>query len=203
VRFVRPNTKRGQSIVEVALLVPLLALLIVGAYDVSAFVSNKVEVVSAARHGVRIASVLGGIPNNPAPPATHTCDGTLVNTTSIQVIDSQIVQAVVAATSQMSYSTINEIDVYRPASATGVYTVGDHINKYTPNGVLIGTAGFPLTERCQGPLGSSPKDVSVGVRIDWTYVAPNGLGFGKGPVTFAHVIDYSVEKMQQCTDNCL
>lgn len=199
----RENANRGQSIIEVALLVPLLILLIVGAYDVSAFASNKVEVVSAARHGVRIASVLGGIPANPSPPATHTCDGTLVNTTTVQVIDSQVVQAVVAATSQTSYTTINEIDVYRPSSATGVYASGDHINRYRPNGTPIGSAGFPLTERCQGPLGANPTDVSIGVQIDWTFVAPNGLGFGRGPVTFAHVIDYSVEKMQQCTDNCL
>ena len=202
-RVVRKSTQRGQSIVEVALMVPLLVLLIVGAYDVSAFASNKVEVVSAARHGVRIASVLGGIPANPTPPAAHTCDGTLVNTTTVQVIDSQVVQAVVAAASKMSYSTVNEIDIYRPSAATGVYTSGDHRNRYTPAGVLIGAAGFPLTERCQGPLGANPTDVSIGVQIDWTYVAPNGLGFGRGPVTFAHVLDYSVEKMQQCTDNCL
>lgn len=197
------GASRGQAIVEAALMVPVLMLLVVGAYDVSIFASNKVQAVSAARHGVRIAAELGGVPNNPSPPATHTCDGTIASPGNLLVTDNQIVQSVVAAASNMSYVTVNEVDIYNPSNANGKYTVGDPVNKYKPNGTAIGGATFPLNQRCQGPLGSTPHDVSIGVQIIWTYVAPNGLGFGRGPITFGNIADYSVEKMQECTDNCL
>jgi hypothetical protein len=207
----RSHRQRGQAIVEVAILVPFLMLLLLGAFDVSIFASNKVQAISAARHGVRIASQLGGVPNNPAPPSPHTCDGTIASPpATLASIDKQIVAAVVAAAANMSYSSIQHIDVYRPSAVDGKYQVGDHANQYKPDGTAFTPTppvttppAFPLTERCQGPLGSSPSDVSIGVSVTWTYVPTNRLGFGAGtPMSFA-LIDYSVEKMQQCVDNCL
>jgi hypothetical protein len=202
--------QRGQAIAETAILVPFLLLLLLGAFDVSIFASNKVQAISATRHGVRIASQLGGVPNNPPPPNPHTCDGTIAAPGNLTAVDKQIVAAVVASASNMSFSTIEHIDVYRPARVDGQYQVGDHANQYNPDGtVFLPTPPvaipplFPLTERCQGPLGSSPADVSIGVSITWTYVPPNRLGFGSGPPISFTLTDYSIEKMQQCVDNCL
>ena len=206
----RSHNQRGQAIVETGVLVPFLMLLLLGAFDVSIFASNKVQAISAARHGVRIGSQLGGVPNNPAPPSAHTCDGTIAAPGNLLSIDRQIVAAVVAAASNMSFSSIQHIDVYRPTSADGKYTVGDHANQYKPDGTAFTPAppattppAFPLTERCQGPLGSSPTDVSIGVSVTWTYVPTNRLGFGGGPPISFTLTDYSVEKMQQCVDNCV
>lgn len=207
------NRRRGQAIVETALVTPLLVLLVLGAYDTSILASNKVQAISAARHGARVAAQLGGQPNNPAPPAPHTCDGTLKSPPAAGAptqtsIDQQIVATVAAATSNMTYVTIQHIDIYAPTAADGRYTAGDPIDQYNPDGtVFTGPPGSPqsflLTKRCQGPLGSSPKDVSIGVRILWTYKATNGLGFGGGTVTFPNISDYAVEKMTTCTDTCL
>jgi hypothetical protein len=201
----RPG-QRGQAIVETALIIPLVLLLLLGAYDMSLMASAKVEAISGARHGSRIASILGGIPNNPAPPATHTCDGTLASGTTLQSIDKQIVLATAAATANMSNGVVNEIDIYRPSKADGTFNAGppaDPINKYKPDGTPIGSGTFALNQRCQGPAGSNPKDVSVGVQVVWTYTAKNGIGFGGGPITFSNIVDRAVEKMTLCTDNCL
>lgn len=199
----RERGQRGQALVEAALFVPVVFLLLFGTYDLSTWASDKVQSYSAVRHGVRIASQLGGIPNNPGFP-TQVCSGTLPLGTSVTSIDAQIVQVVLAATANMSYVTLNEIDIYQPGNADGSYVPGtDKANKYDGKGVMKPGGNFLLNQRCQGPLGASPKDTSVGVQLVWTYTAPNGLGFGRGPITFANLKDYSVEKMQQCAGNCL
>jgi TadE-like protein len=196
------RNQSGQAIVEAALLLPLLFLLLFGTYDLSTLASDKVQSYSAVRHGVRIASQLGGVPNNPSLP-THSCDGTLVGTTTVASIDKQIVEVVLAAAKNMSYVVVNEVDIYQPSDTTGDWTVGvDPVNRYDGTGAAIPTGNFALTQRCQGPLGSNPKDTSIGVKIKWTYTAQNGLGFGKGPITFS-LSEYAVQKMQQCVDNCL
>jgi hypothetical protein len=196
-----PHNQRGQAIVEAALFLPLLFLLLFGTFDLSTLASDKVQSYSAVRHGVRIASELGGVPYNPSLP-THTCDGTLAAATTVASIDKQIVEVVLAAAKNMSYVVINEVDVYQPSDVKGDWTAGDPINQYDGTGAAIPTGNFALTQRCQGPLGSNPRDTSIGVKIKWTYTAQNGLGFGKGPLTF-NLSEYAVQKMQQCVDNCL
>lgn len=196
------HNRGGQAMVEAALLTPVLLLLVLGAYDVSIFASNKVQALGAVRHGVRIAAQLGGVPKNPPPPASHTCDGTIVGGSpqdNVDNIDKQIVQVVVAATANMNYVTVNEVDIYQPGSSKGAFVSGDPVNRYSKAGTRIGPVGFPLNQRCQGPLGSSPHDTSIGVRLDWTYRPANGI---PGP-SFVSILDYSVEKMQECTDNCV
>lgn len=194
--------QRGQALVEAALFLPLLFLLLFGTYDLSIMASDKVQSYSAVRHGVRIASQLGGVPNNPSPP-THSCDGTLAPATTVASIDKQIVEVVLAAAKNMSYTVVNEVDIYQPTDTKGDWTVGvDAVNRYDGNGAAIGTGNFALNQRCQGPLGANPMDTSIGVKIKWSYTAQNGLGFTKGPLTF-QLSEYSVEKMQQCVSNCL
>ena len=196
------RNSRGQAMVEAALITPVLLLLVLGAYDVSIFASNKVQALGAVRHGVRIAAQLGGVPNNPAPPASRTCDGTIVSLSpedNVDNIDKQIVQVVVAATTNMNYVTVNEVDIYQPSRPDGAYVSGDPVNRYNKAGSRIGPVGFHLNQRCQGPLGSSPHDASMGVRLNWSYNPANGI---PGP-SFASILDYSVEKMQECTDNCV
>lgn len=202
------------------MVLPILFILFLGAYDTSQLASDKFQILGGARHGARIASELGGVPNNPAPPATHTCDGTLAAGTTLAVIDKQIVLAVAAATSNVTSASITEIDIYAPSAVNGAYTNGDPINRYKPNGSAysplpgdtLTVNAFPLTARCQGPVGTTPKDVSIGVRVVWSYTEAFGGGFGKGVVVLGAsgpqpanpgIQEYAVEKMMLCTDNCL
>jgi hypothetical protein len=68
------------------------------------------------------------------------------------------------------------------------------MNRYTINytsgvftGFTAGTATFPLSERCQGKLGS---ETSIGVRVVWNYTAPNGIPIKNYP----QQSDYAVER---------
>jgi hypothetical protein len=193
--------QRGQALVETALILPVFIALVLGAYDTSIMASDHVQIVTGARHGARIASQLGGRQNNPAPPASHNCEGTLASTVAVATIDRQIVQTVIAATLNTTYATINEIDIYRPNNANGRYVSGDLINRYNGSGTLIGGTTFPLTARCQGPLGF---ETSIGVMVQWTYRPANGI---PGPTvvfsTANNNAPWAVEKMTLCTDNCV
>ena len=147
--------QRGQAMVEAALFVPIVFLLLFGTYDLSTLASDKVQSYSAVRHGARIASQLGGVPKNPLYP-TQVCSGVLAPGTPVAGIDAQIVQVVLASTANMSYVTVNEIDIYQPASANGTYQVGsDHANRYDRLGVLQGAGEQPIVG--QGQAGRTPR----------------------------------------------
>lgn len=221
----RPRSQRGQAITEFALAAPLLFLLLLGAFDASNLASNKVTSISAVRHGARLGAQLGGT-GNPPGAGSATCKGTLVSGTSEQNLDNQVLNDVLAgaferkdvsgATAKhltgLFYADVTEIDIYRPqGNPDGSFNQADHANRYTittqtvanvvqPAGPFVKQAsggakpGYPLSERCQGLLGS---EAEFGVSVTWTYHAPNKL---YGNLTF---IDYAVEKMSLCANNCL
>src|SRR2546425_12365240 len=96
---------RGQSLVELAIVIPLLALLLMGSFDASIMISDKVTSGSAVRQGARLAAELGGSQTNPG-----------VTTTAI---DMQIVHNVQAMAAGMSSATVQEIDIYAPTRPDG------------------------------------------------------------------------------------
>src|SRR3989440_12296042 len=100
----------GQSLVELALVVPLLALLLMGGFDASIMASDKVTSGSAVRQGARLAAELGGSQSN---PGATTAD-----------IDMQIVHNVLAMAGGMTSSTVSEIDIYAPTREDGNYRSG-------------------------------------------------------------------------------
>src|SRR5438270_13517978 len=100
----------GQSLVELALVVPLLALLLMGGFDASILVSDKVTSGSAVRQGARLAAELGGLQTN---PGARTAD-----------IDMQVVRNVMAMAGGMTSGTIQEIDIYAPGRPDGSYQPG-------------------------------------------------------------------------------
>ena len=165
----------GQSLVELALVVPLLALLIMGGFDASIMVSDKVTSGSAVRQGARLAAELGGSQSN---PGATTAD-----------IDMQIVHNVMAMAGGMTSGTVSEIDIYAPTRPDGNYLAGaDLVDKYfirADGSVRVGTQTFPISKRKQSP----PNETSIGVRLVWTYNAPAGI-FPKNMI----LSDYSVMK---------
>lgn len=170
-----PWQRRGQSIVEMALLIPLLAVMLLGGFDASILVSDKVTAGSAVRQGARLAAELGGRQTN---PGATTAD-----------IDMQIVHNVLVIAGGMTSSTVQEIDIYAPARPDGNYQPGaDPVDRYLigPDGtVTSGTQTFPITNRKQTP----PIETSIGVRLVWNYIPPAGF-FPKNMI----LSDYSVMK---------
>jgi Flp pilus assembly protein TadG len=170
-----PNRQLGQSAVELAILTPLLALLLLGAFDASIMASDKATSGSAVRQGARLAAELGGFQTNP---------GTTTN-----AIDMQIVHNVQTMAQGMVSAQIQEIDIYAPTRPDGSYQPGiDPVDQYfisPTGGVVAGTQTFPISNRKQSP----PFETSIGVRLVWKYSPPAGI-FPKNMI----LSDYSVMK---------
>jgi hypothetical protein len=110
----------------------------------------------------------------------------------------------------MNSTVVNEIDIYRVPSAQtadGTLQAGYHVNQYkvTPKAVsggttwqfaLLGAATYPLSERCQGPLGHESE---IAVRINWTYSPVNHIP----AQTLPAINDFAVEKENLCNTNCI
>jgi Flp pilus assembly protein TadG len=151
----------GQSLVELALAVPVMFLLLMGGFDASILVSDKVTSASAVRQGARLAAELGGLQTNPGATTTS--------------VDMQVVRSVLAITHGMSMMTITEIDIYAPHSRNGSYdAANDPGNEYfisASGSVSVGRQTFPISARRQTP----PNETSIGVRLVWAYHAPGGI----------------------------
>jgi Flp pilus assembly protein TadG len=147
--------------VEMALLIPLLALMLMGGFDASIMVSDKVTSGSAVRQGARLAAELGGQQTNPGA--------------TTRSIDMQIVRNVLAMAGGMTSATVQEIDIYAPTRLDGSYQPGtDLVDQYfvgSDGTVTVGTQSFPISRRKQTP----PIETSIGVRLVWKYNPPAGI----------------------------
>ena len=152
----RPRNQAAQAIIELAIAVPVLVMLLLGAFDAAVMISDKVVAGAATRQGARLAAEIGGQLTNP---------GVLTTT-----IDAAIVKNVVAVASAMNYSTLQYIYIYEPQQPDGDFHAGDNYNLYDPTGNSI-HQGFPLSSRNQIP----PGETAIGVRIEWAYNPPTGL----------------------------
>jgi hypothetical protein len=147
--------------VEFAVFMPLALLLVLGGVDLSIMGSDKVMAVSAARHGARVASELGGSTDTSKAP--NSCNGAKpVNQSGaapMLATDQTIVQTVLGAFLNASFiarsgavapyvgSLPDEIVIYHPHSTGGQFDGGpDRDGKeLNPDGSLR----FPTT----APLG--------------------------------------------------
>jgi Flp pilus assembly protein TadG len=154
----RGRRQGGQALVELAISVPVLLWLLLGAFDASVMVSDKVIAGYATRQGARLAAETGGSETN-NPPANQAS------------IDQNIVQNVLAVASAMNYSSLQEIDIYAPRDPSGVFNPGtDFYSKFTGTGSQV-SSNFPLNFREQIP----PNETSIGVRLTWIYRPPTGF----------------------------
>jgi len=155
------HRRRGQSLAELAVAIPVIFFLLMGGFDASTMISDKVTSGSAVRQGARLAAELGGSQTNP--------NGTTA------AVDQQIVRNVLAVARGMTSATITEVDIYRPEEANGVYDPGDDlIDQYfisSGGGVTPGTMTFPIQNRQQTP----PDETSIGVRLVWQFHPPAGI----------------------------
>jgi Flp pilus assembly protein TadG len=149
--------QRAQALVELAISVPLLLWLLLGSFDAAVMISDKVIAGYATRQGARLAAEIGGLETNPALTTTQ--------------VDGDIIQNVLAVATAMNYSSLQEIDIYSPHAANGVFNPGaDLYSKYTGTGTFI-SSNFPISAREQVP----PNETSIGVRLTWIYKPPTGF----------------------------
>jgi Flp pilus assembly protein TadG len=190
----RRDGKRGQAMVEMALLLPVLMLLFLGSWTAANLIDDNNASAQATRAGARLAAELGngGYPIGPAGCQATTADPCQ--------IDKDIIDQVLPIVSpQLTNAKIIEIDIYQPSGCTGTtpfasgtcppnngayctssfsnsYTpvcagVTELIDKYTVSGTtatLSGTAGYTLALRNQ----THPNESELGVRLVFTYTSP-------------------------------
>jgi Flp pilus assembly protein TadG len=164
---------RGQSLAEMAVVIPVLVFLLMGGFDASVMISDKITAGYAVRQGARLAAEIGGSQTTPLTTA---------------VVDQQIIRNVLAVARGLTSATPTEIDIYAPSRADGSYQAGDPLDQYiisAGGGVSAGTQTFPVQNRQQTP----PNETSIGVRILWTYAPPAGI-FPSN----MHIADYAVMK---------
>ena len=147
--------QRGQSVIELAISVPALLLLLLGSFDSAVMASDKVIAGNAVRQGARLAAELGGSQTNPSATTAQ--------------LDQNIVKNVLAVATSMNYSSLQEIDIYSPRAANGVFNPAtDPYDRFDGAGTLQ-YQGFPINQRNQIP----PTETSIGVRVVWRYTPPN------------------------------
>ena len=167
------RAKRGQSLAEMAVVIPVLVFLLMGGFDASVMISDKITAGYAVRQGARLAAEIGG-----SQTTTMTTDQ----------VDKQILKNVLAVARTLTSATPTEIDIYAPSRADGSYQAGDPIDQYfitSGGGISAGTITFPVQNRQQTP----PNETSIGVRILWTYAPPAGI-FPNN----MQLVDYAVMK---------
>src|SRR5256886_14664021 len=144
-----PARKRGQSLAGMAVVIPVLVFLLMGGFDASVMISDKITAGYAVRQGARLAAEIGGSQTTGFSTAQ---------------VDNQIVRNVLAVAKGLTSATPTEIDIYAPSRADGSYTAGDPIDQYfisAGGGVPPGTPTFPVQNRHQPP----PNETSTGVRL--------------------------------------
>lgn len=158
----RRRSQLAQSIVEFAVSAPVLILLLLGGFDASVMISDKVIAGAACRQGARLAAEIGGQITNP--------------TLTTSQVDADIVRNVLAVATAMNYSSLTRIYIYQPLQPDGDYHAGDPYDLFDAAGNNL-HLGFPLSARNQVP----PNETPIGVRIEWNYSPPSGLpGFNLG-----------------------
>jgi hypothetical protein len=172
------SSGRGQSLVEFALIVPVLTLILMGALEFGLAFNHHLTVEYATREGSRTGSALGN-------GGTTNCGAGA----DIYMIDAQTVAAVQrilkSPGSPVRLADVSEIRLYRANSTGG--QIGSDANtwRYTPGaGPDIDTsAGVERLDFSQASSGWSvcsrsdgPGPDSIGVRLTYTYQFTTPLG---------------------------
>jgi Flp pilus assembly protein TadG len=151
--------RRGQTLTEFALVVPVLFLLIMGVLDGAMLMFSVGTARYAAAEGSRVAATLGNAAN-----------------TDAQVLS--IIRSTVGTTQLFS---VGEIDIYKlnQDQSTGALTQDpSKINRYALDGTPLGPTPWPASGR---NVGNGTSDF-IGVTINYTYTWKAGFFAPLGPV---------------------
>lgn len=150
-----PRAKRGQALVEFALVLPLLLLLIFGVVDAGRLIFAYNTVSNAARNGARVAIV------NQSIAGTDTCDTTSATAWSTGcAVSSGVSLGLVPADISVTYRDATDTTACSAMTfgCLAVVTVTSHFQAITPViGQLIGpvdvasTTKIPIERVCSNP----------------------------------------------------
>lgn len=178
-RRARSAERRGQAIVEFALILPVFLILLMGMLEFGIVYDHRNAMAYAVREGARVGASLG---NGGSQPST---------------VDPAILAAVQRGlTDPILIENITSIEIYK-ADTSGKPVPGK-INTYDREGTLIGTADWPATSRVPGLNGDS-----IGVRVVYDFRPQTPLGTLLGlfvssnpPYTTIQMTDLTVMKLE-------
>ena len=169
----RPDGERGQSLVELALMLPVILLILFGMMEFGFVFSHHITLEYATREGARLGAALGNGTD------TAPCSGT-----SPEPVDWQIMAAVqrviTSPGSQVPPARISQIRIYK-ATSTGAETPG-MVNVWVPGAgpMVDGTrlvftpAGGTGWSACGRNSGSNPDSIGISLVYRYDYVTPLG-----------------------------
>lgn len=153
------SDRRGQTLTEFALIVPVLFLLIMGVLDAGLLMFSVGTARYAASEGSRVAAQLGNLSST----------------------DTQVLQTIRNTVSGTQLFSVGEIDIYRLSQDGAGNLTQDigHVNRYQLDGTLI-SAPLPWPPSTRN-VGNGTSDF-VGVTINYTYTWKAGFFAPLGPV---------------------
>jgi Flp pilus assembly protein TadG len=164
--------RSGQAMVEMALLLPVLLLLFLGAWTAANLIDDNNAAAQATRAGARLAAELGS--------------GSALGLTQAQVDRDIIDQVLPIVKPQLTNAQVTEIDIYQPSGCTGTtpfsagtcppnngaYTAGEAIDAYSVTNYVATypctTCSYTLALRLQ----THPNEAELGVRLVFKYTSP-------------------------------
>ena len=171
---VRANGRRqrGQSLVEFALIVPVLAVMLSAILEFGLAFDADLSLEAASREGARIGASLGN----------DGTQGICPNALSEATVDPAIINAIKASLTSAGVTLSSvKISIFN-ADANGAPVILSgvtQINKYkwddpSSSFVVDGTHAWPSCGRHDGTFGGGAYD-DVGVQVDYTYTSKTGL----------------------------
>jgi Flp pilus assembly protein TadG len=166
------DARKGQAMVEMALLLPVLMLLFLGSWTAANLIDDNNAAGQATRAGARLGAELG--------------NGAALGLTQAQIDRDILDQVNPIVSPQLTNAAVTEIDIYQPSGCigttpfapgtcppnNGAYTAGELIDTYTVSGGVVagscGTCTFTLANRSQ----VHPNEAELGVRLVFKYTSP-------------------------------
>jgi hypothetical protein len=174
----RDRHQRGQSIVEFALIVPVLTLILFGTLEFGLAFNHNLTIEYATREGARTGSALGN-------GGSANCSGG----TDLYLIDAQTVAAVQrilkSPGSPVNLADVSEIRIYRADSSGNEMGTQANVWHYTPGAgpdidVSAGVEKLDFSNVSTGwsvcSRNDGPNPDSIGVSIAYTYRFSTPLG---------------------------
>jgi Flp pilus assembly protein TadG len=151
-------SRRGQTMTEFALVVPVLFLLIMGVLDGALLMFSVGTARYASAEGSRLAAQLG----------------------NVSTTDSQVLTAVRNTVGTTKIFTVTEVDIYKlNQNGNGDLTPDlGHYNRYALDGTALAPLTYPAASR---NVGNGTSDF-LGITVNYTYTWKAGFFSPLGPV---------------------